>query len=48
LENLQKKQIEYFKERDVKINFINKSMVQVIVGLTHMIGMDIVDQGVAN
>jgi hypothetical protein len=39
LENLQKKQIEYFKERDVKINFINKSMVQVIVGLTHMIGM---------
>jgi hypothetical protein len=39
LEKLQKEQIEYFKERDVKINFINKSMVQAIVGLIHMIGM---------
>ncbi len=39
LEKLQKEQIEYFKEKDVKINFINKSMVQAIVGLTHMMGM---------
>jgi hypothetical protein len=39
LEKLQKEQIEYFKEKDVKINFINKSMFQAIVGLIHMIGM---------
>lgn len=39
LEKLQKQQIEYFKEKDVKINFINKNMVQAIVGLIHMIGM---------
>jgi iron-sulfur cluster repair protein YtfE (RIC family) len=39
LEKLQNEQIEYFKERDVKINFINNSMVQAIVGLIHMMGM---------
>jgi hypothetical protein len=39
LEKLQKDQIEYFKERDVKINFINKNIIQAIVGLIHMMGM---------